>query len=387
MEETWTVVVGRRRGSCKRKSLLISSVSTCRQSARCQNGASISLPLRDEECDEALLLRRLQQSMDRMQQSAFFQKFLLQMQSSPVLDLLFRAISSADSEVSDFSDINGAFESSQKQHDFNHEKARRSTLEIVNATKNFYLCRENILSKSTNLLRYICTCDPGTESPKHIQTTLESDLSSSFSEALNSNNLFIVETESHVEGLKPSSCQYLECVDRPHVLQAKADDSCLQVIIYGLGSIADSEISRCQFALILLLKQTCSWIGPIEVFDPVLSRSECSVIARMGCVPATKDEKGRRRITSPTLFYMPHCEEWLYDNVLQANWIPRLLKQIVILGNSFQEYHERWSVPIGRKSLPPEYVLKYQRSAQEVPLVVPSSPDVPGFNNMSWHFF
>lgn len=180
--------------------------------------------------------------------------------------------------------------------------------------------------------------------------------------------------------------KYLNMTQRP-CPQSSEEPWCLQVVVYGLGSIADSEISRCQFALILLLKQRFAWVGNIEVYDPVLSQSECKVIADMGCLPIAKNEEGRRKVLRPTLFYMPHCEAWLYNNVLQANWIPHTLGQLVILGNSFRDYQERWSSPIGGKLKPLLYVKQYQQVAQEVPLKATSSSDLPGFNNMSWHFY
>lgn len=43
----------------------------------------------------------------------------------------------------------------------------------------------------------------------------------------------------------------------------------------------------------------------------------------------------------PTLFYMPHCEEWMYDNVLAANWGSEQLRRVAILGNSFRNYYDR----------------------------------------------
>ncbi len=96
------------------------------------------------------------------------------------------------------------------------------------------------------------------------------------------------------------------------------------------------------------------------------------------------DEGGARRVSEPTFFYMPHCEEVLYDALLRANWGDGDgaaattadggdcftavdcatngiangfgaegdgggggsggLSSIVILGNSFQEYLHRCGV-------------------------------------------
>ena len=50
----------------------------------------------------------------------------------------------------------------------------------------------------------------------------------------------------------------------------------------------------------------------------------------------TLDEKGCRHVEEQTLFYMPHCEMWLYSNVLSSNWTS--VSNVVIMGNSFAEY-------------------------------------------------
>ena len=55
----------------------------------------------------------------------------------------------------------------------------------------------------------------------------------------------------------------------------------------------------------------------------------------------TEDEQGKRVATSPTLFYLPHCEGGLCSNVLRAN--AGSLGSIAILGNSFHSYYDQWS--------------------------------------------
>lgn len=64
------------------------------------------------------------------------------------------------------------------------------------------------------------------------------------------------------------------------------------------------------------------------------------------------DERGKRPVLLPdppqsattpppppppssrrVLFYMPHCPQRLYSNVLWANWTPQALARLLILGN------------------------------------------------------
>eukprot|EP00249_Psilotum_nudum_P013450 c24338_g1_i1 orf=222-1397(+) len=161
----------------------------------------------------------------------------------------------------------------------------------------------------------------------------------------------------------------------------------LDIVAYGVGSIADSEVSRCQLSLILLLKRNFQWVRKIEVFDPILSQIERNVIHRLDCSLITANEEGSRSIDRPTLFYMPHCEAWLYDNVLRANWSRQSLNQLIVLGNSFSRYQEIWSFEGNKRESPPTFVLKLQKYSLEIPFEATSSLRLNVFNNMSWHFF
>lgn len=41
---------------------------------------------------------------------------------------------------------------------------------------------------------------------------------------------------------------------------------------------------------------------------------------------------GKYAVGGSTVFYMPHCDCHLYNNVLRANWSPQQLCKIAILG-------------------------------------------------------
>ncbi|KAI5079074.1 hypothetical protein GOP47_0006745 [Adiantum capillus-veneris] len=355
-DETWTLV-GRRRGARIRRSL-----------------ASVAPLVQTEECDTSLLLLRLKRSVARVQESAFFQRFLLQMQSAPVCDLLSRAASTSRSQsLQPLRDDVVLEHNVELQRDAFSEGFDQ---DISPPMKS--LTTENAVdSFGASLLSAL-----GDAVGECVQNVPEAGASDATSKTLIGTNSVAMEC---MDGL----CRDGFAGDAACSTSAIENTECwhLDVVLYGLGSIANSEVSRCQLALILLLKERFSWVGIIEVYDPVLTLSECTVIKDMGCLPVALNEKGRRSIVRPTLFYMPHCEDWLYDNVLQANWAPCTLRQIVILGNSFQDYQERWSSSGGRKPMWPSYVLKYQQLAKEVPLEANHSLDLAGFNNMSWHFY
>ncbi|KAG6404868.1 hypothetical protein SASPL_132445 [Salvia splendens] len=118
----------------------------------------------------------------------------------------------------------------------------------------------------------------------------------------------------------------------------------MQMVVYGIGSIESFGPPRLQLCLAILLQRSFDWIGGIELFDPIISLTESKVLTSLGCTVLSINEQGRRRAVKPTLFFMPHCEAELYDNLLEANWEVGRLNQLVIFGNSFEAYEQHASV-------------------------------------------
>lgn len=168
---------------------------------------------------------------------------------------------------------------------------------------------------------------------------------------------------------------------------AESPEKAVELVVLGVGSIADSEVSRCQISLALLLKKIFSSIKEVLVYDPVLSTMECSTLTTLGCTPISQDEEGRRRAHMPTIFYMPHCGIGLYNNLLQENADPWCLGWVSVLGNSFEKYHDAWSRSPKDSGPQPDTLLKLQRHSKEYSVDPVSFPLMSAFNDMSWHLF
>jgi len=142
---------------------------------------------------------------------------------------------------------------------------------------------------------------------------------------------------------------------------------CCGAVCYGLGAFCCSRVSLLQLAFFLLARDA-SHCPPhsTAIFDPLLGPACKAVCRAHGVAVLTVDERGLRRVpaaatttaaaaaaaTSATstsccstkpwaLFFMPHCDRFLYENVLRANWSPDALSRVVIIGNSFSRYTER----------------------------------------------
>ncbi|KAI9114483.1 hypothetical protein K1719_014711 [Acacia pycnantha] len=119
----------------------------------------------------------------------------------------------------------------------------------------------------------------------------------------------------------------------------------MKMVIYGIGKFESYENPNYQLGLAILMQRDFKWIGDIEVFDPALSMSECQILEALGCSVLQYNEYGKRKALKPTMFFMPHCPVTLYDNLLQENWKSSLLSNVVILGNSFDNYVSSGSCP------------------------------------------
>ncbi|KAJ9179568.1 hypothetical protein P3X46_011343 [Hevea brasiliensis] len=161
----------------------------------------------------------------------------------------------------------------------------------------------------------------------------------------------------------------------------------MPMVIYGIGSIESYETPRIQLSVAILMKKEFSWIGDIEVFDPVLSATESRVLEVLGCSVLSMNEHGRRRVTKPTIFYMPHCEAELYNNLLQANWGVDLLNCIVLFGNSFELY--RYLSEFRNSTLvdSSRHIVAVREFTHEYVIKTISNDYFAAFHDSSWHFF
>ena len=74
---------------------------------------------------------------------------------------------------------------------------------------------------------------------------------------------------------------------------------------------------------------------PLHVFDPVLEELELDYLRRISCAIRPRNEAGRIALPGRCLHLLPHCPRQLYSNLLEANWGPDAISQLIVLGNSF----------------------------------------------------
>ena len=130
-----------------------------------------------------------------------------------------------------------------------------------------------------------------------------------------------------------------------------------EIVVYGIGSFTTCRMSRSQLALICALRQRIGGSGVrVVAFDPILEAGEYSLLQReLDIDPIPRDEACKRSIQrSPgvVLFFMPHLDKGLYDNLLSVNWTKGQLERLVILGNSFSHMIDSWPTRVSRLECP-----------------------------------
>ena len=94
----------------------------------------------------------------------------------------------------------------------------------------------------------------------------------------------------------------------------------MDVLCYGVGRFCHSRSSALQLACLLSLRSRLQLHGDLCIFDPLMSEWEDAVAARCGLRLLAVNEEGKRRVARPTIAFMPHCCQALYNNLLWANW-------------------------------------------------------------------
>lgn len=126
------------------------------------------------------------------------------------------------------------------------------------------------------------------------------------------------------------------------VMPLKTDEdghgSLRDMVCYGVGNFSTASASLWQFACILSLQADLA-VEHVFFYDPCTTDLEVALLKEFQIQIIPDNERGHRPVSVPTLFYMPHCPQQLYANVLMSNW--ETLNNVIFFGNSLQAYESR----------------------------------------------
>ena len=110
------------------------------------------------------------------------------------------------------------------------------------------------------------------------------------------------------------------------------------VVAYGLGSFQSANAVK-QLACLLNLGEVLG-ATRIEIFDPVMTPLDITLVEKFGCIYIRENESCKRVASSLTLFFIPHGDLFMYSNLLQTNTSEDTLHNLLLLGNSLGSYIE-----------------------------------------------
>lgn len=139
-----------------------------------------------------------------------------------------------------------------------------------------------------------------------------------------------------------------------------------RLICIGIGHFSDCLISRHQLALILCIKDQFN-ISSIEFHEPILTRAEINILAKLNCTVAAENLEGKIAIDQDidsTIVYAPHCPKQLINNFLWKNWTSDQLKRLIYIGNSFSNLLN--STPSRFLATDAGFIVKIQPHCKEI---------------------
>lgn len=139
-----------------------------------------------------------------------------------------------------------------------------------------------------------------------------------------------------------------------------------EIICFGLGHIAECNISRYQLAFLLCLKNIFK-PEKVLVHDPIFYSGECELLDRLGLSVIEKNDEGSYVISHQytTLVYLPHCPKQLTNNFLWSNWGTQL-ENCILLCNSFSSLVDNQPSRVLSETV--AYIYKIQPFIEEIPL-------------------
>lgn len=114
------------------------------------------------------------------------------------------------------------------------------------------------------------------------------------------------------------------------------------ILCLGLGSPSNSLVACAQLVLLLHLQQLILEPQSVLIYDPVFDDEDVIGLKELGfeVLSATQSQICYNTF-APRLFFLPHCELWLYEALVRANWTPDGLSSLLMISNSFHTYSDK----------------------------------------------
>ncbi|KAF5365629.1 hypothetical protein D9758_003286 [Tetrapyrgos nigripes] len=164
-------------------------------------------------------------------------------------------------------------------------------------------------------------------------------------------------------------------------LDKKSWKSTARVVCLGLGSPSNSPIPRAQLGFLLDMCDVLKIdFEQVTVYDPVFTEQDHCLLKGLEFRTPLSGEDLGVTADDPTIFFMPHCDIELYENVLRKNWTGERLSNLILVSNRLEDYVENNSVDKLESTAPAVLRIVPFLSSQSLP---PSKIWPAAFNNTS----
>lgn len=109
-----------------------------------------------------------------------------------------------------------------------------------------------------------------------------------------------------------------------------------EIVCLGIGNFSHQLTSLNQLGFLLTLKSKLN-VSNVTFHEPILSKCEIEVLQQLGLTVCPDNLEGRVSLPESALVYLPHCPKQLTNNLLFANWSSDRLRNVSLIGNSFDE--------------------------------------------------
>jgi hypothetical protein len=91
----------------------------------------------------------------------------------------------------------------------------------------------------------------------------------------------------------------------------------------------------------------------VLIYDPVFDEEDVTGLKELGfeVLSSVAESQTSHTTLTPRLLFLPHCELWLYESIMGANWTPGSLPSLFMISNRFHTYSDKYAIRLIRQCM------------------------------------
>ena len=160
----------------------------------------------------------------------------------------------------------------------------------------------------------------------------------------------------------------------------------VDLVSYGIGFLSKEHCVLDQLALACVLQEELK--GSHWSFDPAYTSHCCKFLQDLHISVISENEQCKRLAENPTVFFLPHVDATLANNLLWKNWTSENLENLIVIATSFSTLTRRIPDRILERDL--WFIKQASSLCVEIPMKLSerkSEEYFLAFNDISVHCF